>query len=215
MTDPSRVETGPISIANLVAWAYQVSPKEVDGPGWMRDAWFEVVATFPNGAGGKAPEMLRHLLADRFKLVAHVDKRTESVFALTAPNGDGKLTRTADETTESACKPKGITDGDFRKREGARECLNVSMQQLAELLPSSIAPYDVDRLVLDRTALSGGYDFIIRWTPAIIRDRVPADVTPGDSMPEALKKLGLQLESQKAEVSVVVVDSVEKEPTGN
>ena len=155
VTDPSRVETGPISIANLVAWAYQVSPKEVDGPGWMRDAWFEVVATFPNGAGGKAPEMLRHLLADRFKLVAHVDKRTESVFALTAPNGDGKKPKAPKAVKKAAPVKKAAAPkkGGSQKQKymGTLEKETISAGLMS--LPDDVSGIVLDMIKADQPAV--------------------------------------------------------------
>jgi uncharacterized protein (TIGR03435 family) len=70
----------------------------------------------------------------------------------------------------------------------------------------------VDRPVIDQTGLKGRYDFTLEWTP----DNVP----PGDATAPSLftavqEQLGLKLESRKAPVEIIIVDSAEKNPTEN
>jgi len=71
----------------------------------------------------------------------------------------------------------------------------------------------VDRPVLDRTGLSGTFDFFVEWTPQI-NGSPPPNFQPDPTGPtflEALKEqLGLKLESQTGPVDVLVIDHVEQ-----
>jgi uncharacterized protein (TIGR03435 family) len=81
------------------------------------------------------------------------------------------------------------------------------MQEFAEMLPS-LAPLVIDRLVLDRTRLSGSYDFTITWAMSM-----PGST--GVNILEALKQLGIKVERQTSAIPTVIIDSIQKEPTGN
>jgi uncharacterized protein (TIGR03435 family) len=86
------------------------------------------------------------------------------------------------------------------------------MAQLADvLLPS------VNRVVVDRTGLTGAFDLELAWTsepPALFRDGAIATDRAGDSsvsMVTALREqLGLKLESTSAAVDVLVIDRAER-----
>jgi uncharacterized protein (TIGR03435 family) len=73
----------------------------------------------------------------------------------------------------------------------------------------------IDRPVLDRTRLSGTYDFTLRWTPPG-RAGGPADDDPDrPSLVTALREqLGLKLDAQRAVLDVLVIDSADM-PTEN
>ena len=76
----------------------------------------------------------------------------------------------------------------------------------------SMQPEVGGRLVVDKTGLTGKYDFTLRWTPDTIQS---ADSDAGPSLFTALQEeLGLRLESTKAPVDVLVIDQVEL-PTAN
>jgi uncharacterized protein (TIGR03435 family) len=61
------------------------------------------------------------------------------------------------------------------------------------------------RIVLNKTGLSGDYDFKLDWSP----DEGPSSTLP--SLVTALREqLGLGLESQKSPVSVLVIDRLDK-----
>jgi uncharacterized protein (TIGR03435 family) len=69
------------------------------------------------------------------------------------------------------------------------------------------------RQVLDKTGLTGKYDFTLEFS---LRDLTGApDEEPVPSLFDALQQLGLRLEDKKAQFDVVVVDHAEKVPTAN
>ena len=83
------------------------------------------------------------------------------------------------------------------------------MSQLVRMLAVTA---DLQNQVIDATGLEGYYEFTLDWTPA------PAapDVNPGPSLFTALQEqLGLRLEAGKGDVEVLVIDRVNKSPSGN
>jgi uncharacterized protein (TIGR03435 family) len=76
----------------------------------------------------------------------------------------------------------------------------------------------VSRRVLDRTGLTGRFDFDLEWTPMVTPTGVPAPAGPNDAGPSIFtalqEQLGLKLESTSETVSVLVVDSV-NQPSPN
>ena len=93
---------------------------------------------------------------------------------------------------------------------GAR---NVTMGLIASALPDWGA---LERPVLDRTGLTGTYDFTLEWTPDTHNSATPdADTSSGSTFLEALKEqLGLKLEAQKGPIDFIVVDHIEH-PSAN
>jgi uncharacterized protein (TIGR03435 family) len=104
-TDAGRMDIENWSIIELLNTAYKVSPSRLTGPGWpgmvnpMSATRFEIHATFPAGATkDDVPEMLQSLLAERFKLEFHNEKREQQVFALVVGKDGPKIQPSPPET---------------------------------------------------------------------------------------------------------------------
>jgi len=211
----------------LIAAAYlrpQVNPDFLiaGGPEWIDTERFDVEAKaaseFPAGPDGpSAPRrvMLQSLLAERFKLAVHNERRDRAVYALMMARADARpgprLRQAAPDcapapaaregaAAQSACN---VRVGPGSVRGGAMTVL-----QLQNLLPRF-----VDRVVLDRTGLTGRFDLDLEWTPASGEWVAPpvagaqAPVADGPSLFTALQEqLGLKLESTTGPVDVLVVD---------
>ena len=79
----SRLDIGFVSLADLVGMAYNVKPYQMQGPDWMSQQRFDIQARIPAGVSAdKVPEMLQALLADRFKMTMHKEKKDQPVYAL-------------------------------------------------------------------------------------------------------------------------------------
>ncbi len=112
-----------------------------------------------------------------------------------------------------------VINGRIRMR-GAGE----SMDQFSTWLANQL-----DAQVIDSTGLKGKYDFTLYWAADSVRGalapvagaeaRAPLTTARGDSGPtlfDAIQsQLGLKLEQKKGPVEIIVVDHVEKIPTGN
>jgi len=90
--DSSRIDIGSASLFNLICTAYRVKPYQVSGPSWMKSAYFDVQAGIPSGTStAQVPEMLQALLADRFRLRIHREKKDLPAYALEVMKGGPKL----------------------------------------------------------------------------------------------------------------------------
>ena len=90
-----------ISLRSLVRLAYGLQDHEIiGGPSWMNESPFDVEARAgtelpemngPFSAGGLLPRMLQSLLADRFRLAAHMEMRDMPVLHLVVARDDRRL----------------------------------------------------------------------------------------------------------------------------
>jgi len=88
---------GFVRIINLplravIAIAYGVKSSDVQGPTWLERRTFDITAKPPEGyKRPQLPALLRNLLADRFKLVAHEETREGRGYALRVPASGHRL----------------------------------------------------------------------------------------------------------------------------
>jgi uncharacterized protein (TIGR03435 family) len=114
-------------LVELLEKAFGISSERIIGPSWIQDSRFDIAAKLPAGASKKeVPEMLQSLLAERFKLSHHIERRQQPVYALAVGNGGVKVRKSSNTDAEATdCK------GAFT---GRRICTNTTMEQLAEML---------------------------------------------------------------------------------
>jgi len=190
-------------LRNVVRAAYGgIDIEVVGGPGWIDDDRWDIVAA-PATADPDAPwrEMLKTLLMDRFKLVAHVEQRERPVFLLTVARPDRRLGSSI-QPTKTPCKIEGDCGSTDINTSGgpagapAGGTIRGTARTMAQI-GRSLTGF-ADRRVLDRTGLEGRYDFELKWGD---------DVSIFTALQE---ELGLRIDAARAPVDVVVIDSVEK-----
>ncbi len=164
-------------------------------PGWAETARYDIDARFDPAqkmTGARFQEMLRGLLVERFAMKWHEETREMPVYALVQAKGGARLAASASESAQPVINGGGGA--------GAKTLVftKVGMKLLAFYLGNQ-----VDRAVVDRTGLSGEYDFRLTWAP----DETADSTEP--SMFRALQEqLGLRLEARRGPVSVLVVDQM-------
>lgn len=150
--------------------------------------------------------MVQKLLADRFALTFHRDSRVLPVYALMPGETGPKLSK-------NDSNPNGLPSLMFRGF-GVLPAMNASMADLASVMQGAV----LDRPVVDKTGLTGRFDFTLRWTPDDsqfagfgARPTPPADANAPPGLFTAIQEqLGLKLESTKASVDVLVVDKIDR-----
>jgi uncharacterized protein (TIGR03435 family) len=209
----SRYEVRKATMVDLVSLAYGVDgDKVLSGPSWLETDRFDVIAKAPPSTSPEAAKlMLQTLLADRFKLVIHMDSKPLPAFALTV--GKRKLALKPADSSGNGCQPPAQPPapqpGGFPIQ--IAECHNLTMDTLAQLLPQMANAY-LTNPVKNMTGLEGSWDFEIRWTARGLLQQAGAD---GVTIFDAMDRLGLKLEPQKLPFPVIVVDSVNQKPTDN
>jgi uncharacterized protein (TIGR03435 family) len=211
---PGRVTITNTTLFTMIRDAHQREAFEISGgPEWMHSDRWDIVAKAP--ANFDQPTILamaRALLADRFKLVVHMENRELPVYALVRAGSDSRLGPQLQPSSVECPKTMAEmrardTAGPSRAANGAALCSsNVSPNRY---LASSRSMADVARVlaplsgrkVVDNTGLGGTYDLDLTWS----------DSAEGPSLFTALQEqLGLKLDSQRGPVEVLVIDSVER-----
>jgi uncharacterized protein (TIGR03435 family) len=150
---------------------------------------------------------MQKMLAERFQLAFHREKRELSVYAITVAKGGPKLTK-----SESPLNLPG-----FGLPPGRMMVRNATMAEVASMMLASL----LEQPVVDQTDLGAArYDFMLRYTPdaqqlaqlaAVGAPAPPADPdAPPDLFTAFQQQLGLKLESTKAPVDVLMIDKAEK-----
>lgn len=196
-----------VSLRMLLKEAYGMRDFQIDGaPGWFDSARWDVSAKSEKASSDEEmTEMLRALLVERFALKLRQEQKEVQVYALTVAKGGPKMKESAGGESEIGVRIRGM---------GHLTGSKASMQQLAETL-SDVRLNGramLDRPVLDRTGLSGTYDFALEFSPDLAPSGDGAAPAPaGPSIFTAMgEQLGLKLETQKAPVKIFIIDHVQK-----
>jgi uncharacterized protein (TIGR03435 family) len=227
-----------LSLKDYIGIAYGVRVYQIAAPDWIASARFEIIATMPEGVPGEQlSQMMRALLEDRFKMKTHRETRELPAYVLQTLPGFKLEPVTADApgdafTVTSTSGPGGtvvdLGQGASLTVGGNKiEAKKVDMTMLAATLERFM-----DRPVVNQTGRTERFNVTIELTPedftaAMIRSALAAGVSlPAPAMrlldsaspnaiPDALKALGLSLDSKRAPIDVVVIDSADKSPTEN
>jgi uncharacterized protein (TIGR03435 family) len=191
-------------VANLIALAYGLQGKQiVGGPAWLGTDRYNIdgVADVEGEPNLKQmQEMYRKLLAERFGLGAHMEKKEMAVYAL----------RVGKSGVKNMAKSKGDPNGEPDQNGGPRGMTfaNCSMGEFSLMLQ-----FMMDRPVVDETGIAGRWDFMLSWTPLDKAETTDPSAPPG-MFTAIQEQLGLKLEAVRAPVEVLVVDKVER-PSAN
>ena len=207
-----RFDVRTATMTDLISYAYELDQTYViGGPSWLDWDRFDVLAKAP--VGTTSPDllkMLQNLLADRFKLVVHKDKKSMPVFALTASKSKPKM-KESSSSGDPQCQDVPQAPGILRQQVIA--CKNMTMAKFVDTLMGYGGGTYFSDPVVDQTGLAGSYDFELKWTQ---RNRLAQTGADGVSLFDAVdKQLGLKLEATKTPMPVVIVDSVNQKPTPN
>ena len=209
----------------LLRYAYDVpvnpSPRLSGLPGWRET--YDIEAKPPanaiprglpeNEKRARMQEMIRGLLADRFKLVMRVEQKTMPVYALTVASGGPNLQKSTiaerdcifDTGTPESCHSFIMGRGH------PLHARAINMDDLAQYIENW-----TDLPVVNRTAVSGLFAVETEgWTPMRLPPPPPGN-PPGvgfDDLPTiftVLRTLGLELKQQTATVPVYTVEHIER-----
>jgi uncharacterized protein (TIGR03435 family) len=208
----TEVITINTTVSDLIVFAYGVHVRQVTGaPSWVETEKFDVTGKPEGGALPNLNQfrvMIQKLLADRFQLAFHHDKKELTVYALTVGKNGPKLTKSESTGTVPGLLFRGL---------GNLPARNATMEEFAGVMQSAV----LDRPVVDQTGLKGRFDFQLLWTPdetqfAPLRGPGPLPAQPeaAETQPDLFtaiqQQLGLKLESTKALTDVLVIDKVER-----
>lgn len=226
------------NVLYLIRQAYGVAEYELSGgPEWLSTQRYDVEAKMDQSVADALSkltpaqlklarqQLLQTLLAERFNLKVHRETKDEPVYFLVIGKNGPKLQYAKTGKTSALLNADGTPTRDSENMqiipgsEGGQkiQAFSTRMKSLGDWLTRQLS-----RPVLDKTGLTGAYDFTLEWIPDTgpepAHDAANADGsagTPGASTFTALEQqLGLKLEPGKSSIEITVIDHVEK-PAAN
>jgi uncharacterized protein (TIGR03435 family) len=216
------------SVSDYIEFAYKLwlTPSQkkflmAQLPSWAVTDRFSIRLEGPgNTSKDQKRVTMQSLLADRFKLSVHFEIREIPAFALvplnpgeTGPNLRPHApgvpcptppVKSLSEGIPETCGIFGGGPGDGRATIGGRD---VTIAEIAKALPQQNS--GIDRPVVDRTEITGTYDFVIVFTPSISPQYIGQ--IGGATFEQALSdQLGLKLEATTSPIDVLVIDRIEE-----
>jgi uncharacterized protein (TIGR03435 family) len=237
-----RIRTGPVyffyplqSLFGLVRMAYGLELNQVFIPDALKDERYDINAKAPEGTTEEQAKLMwQNLLADRFHLVYHRESRVMPVWELTVAKGGVKMLDSSlgkpDDPRASPLPeqkvggplwlPPGITDIRSYTRSDDGVSLMAGRQarlsDVARQLEGFLRQAGDSKGVLDKTGLSGTYDFGIQFVAPRDEDRQYSKPTDALGLFTAVEQyLGLKIEDAKRPIEVLVVDKADRVPTEN
>jgi len=226
---PDGIKGVGVTVTTLVMYAYgvPVDTRVVGGPEWARSERYDVEAKMsaediaamkalsPAEKQAHSQQMLQTLLAERFQLKAHSETRQNPIYELVVAKGGAKIRDASNDTTPLHTGRDGKPCGCLRETSATTsEAQNYSLKSFADYL--SIPAFGIGRPVVDKTGLTGTYNFTLNWSIYARSARPAPEAGASDPADEgaflttALKEIGLDLRPAMGGVEYVVIDHVEK-----
>jgi len=233
MTRTDGIDGSAATLSKLVEYAYGLrSDDQVSlGPGWVKTDRFDVQARMgeadleameklsPAEKKARLRLMTQALLANRFQLKVHSETRQVRVYDLVVAKGGSKLKDATTDSDEHLMRGKDgkPLHGFLSWSTGKVVAQGYSVKNLADFLSQPMCA--LGRPVMDKTELTGTYNFTLDWSPQFPGVRFGAE--NGSASPEdmpsiftALADLGLKLQPSTGPSDTIVIDHVER-PTEN
>jgi bla regulator protein blaR1 len=238
------------ALDKMIIYAYQIEQEQLEGlPAWARTRRYTIEAVAPPALASDIAmvrkltpdqrklailaerqsdlQRIRSLLVDRFKLRVHEQIKQLPVYEMILAKSGSKL-RPANAPDFIAAHHKPDSGSHVDGGSGHLNALGTPMPTLALLLSRELG-----RTVIDKTGLTGRYDFTLTWAPwrsgggrmlsgsGYSGAEKPgtatalASDTSGPSIFTAIQQqLGLKLKPARGPVEVLVIDHVEQ-PSAN
>lgn len=238
--DPGQITWTYATLRGLLMTAYDVKGYQITGPAWLASERYDIAAKVPAGATKEQVDVMwQNLLLERFGVRLHHESKEFKVEELVVAKGGPKLKEPAqDPTAPLPPGPPDFKDGQLRSP-GLVTTLSVNghahafakaqpLSKLTEMLSNTL-----HRPVLDKTGLTGKYDFDIEFRLDLNGLQLPGPPPglpgagtaappgenasdPGQDLAAAVEQqLGLRLVASTAMLDVLIIDKAEKVPTDN
>lgn len=193
-SDPGQITYSNMSMKSLLVAAYGVKTYQVSGPGWMDTERFDIAAKVPQGATKDDVKlMLQNLLAERFKLTLHHEKKDLPMYALVVAKNGPKMKESPPDDPEA--KNENAPPDPAANEAKARQALEGAVRNLQDGVPTKMPPGrgmsmmmmngraritnpkqtmaqfaewlvgQLDRPVVDQTGLTKKYDLSLEYAP--------------------------------------------------
>jgi uncharacterized protein (TIGR03435 family) len=198
----------------------ETCPMVSGGPAWIAKDRFDIDAKGATGSiaydtsqlrNGDAPQLqekIRNLLAERFALKAHLEKRQLPVFAFTVAQGGIRM-KPAKPGESASLKFKQVNPS-IGPPVTDVVAVNSTVQELADLYSKFM-----DHPVIDMAGLSGRFDFTVEYEADTTDSPGPFAAVTAPTLFQAFEKqAGLKLRTARGPVDVLIIDQASR-PSAN
>jgi uncharacterized protein (TIGR03435 family) len=223
--DPSQITWTYARLRDLLMTAYDVKEYQINGPDWLTSERYDIVAKVPEGATGEQVRMMwQNLLAERFGVMLHHELKEFQVKDLVIAKGGSKLKKTMLDPLIEPGPPTYDKKGELTGPGNDTTIMpNGEAHTVARGQPLSNLTSMLWRLlsrpVIDKTGLTGKYDFSLHFRLEMgalaSAAGAPGDNAGPDITTAVEQQLGLRLVAGKAMLDLLVIDKAEKVPTDN
>jgi uncharacterized protein (TIGR03435 family) len=239
---PDGISISGLPVQMLLTEGFHVEEDHIVGaPGWVKTNRYDVQAKVSPDDAPRLDKlkfddrrsMLLPLLVERFNLKYHHETREMTSYTLLVEKGGPKMKASEVQPPppdakppDSGANPKPGEPGAERPQQrrmlrymgrGHLEAEGSDTRMLARVLSQQLG-----RTVIDKTGLTGSYDYTLQWTPDDASPPMPGGADGGaphnDSGTDAVgpslftavrEQLGLKLESTRGMSDVIVVDHID------
>jgi uncharacterized protein (TIGR03435 family) len=190
-----------VTVRDMLSVMYRIPKRQiVRGPGWIHSERFNVLVRADHRYSiDELHTMFQNALVERFHLKIHIETRIGPVYALRVSKPGLKMI----PVDEGFNRNRPILTDDENEYTGDRVPLNYLCFWLGMKLQNDHRP------VIDKTGLSGHYNFKLAFRPQLPPDAKETIDFP--SIFDAVKnQLGLRLVSEQGPIQTIVIDHAEK-----
>jgi uncharacterized protein (TIGR03435 family) len=216
MQSAQRFEAKNYTVNGLIAAAYDLTPRAISGgPAWSESDRYDIIALTPGELRPTYDEqmaMLKKLLSERFHLGFHREPKEFSIYELTVAGGGPRVMASESPFDEAS----NVISTLFPATSGGIDhallpAHNVTMQQFASVLQRTI----LDRPVVDKTGLTGRYDFSLEWTPdeSQFGGQLPRGAPDSDKpglFAAVQQQLGLRITATRGLLATLAIDRLDR-----
>jgi uncharacterized protein (TIGR03435 family) len=207
--NPGNLVMTGYDLSRCLQWAYELQPEQIEGPDWVRETRFDIVAKSADPVDEEQLRlMLRSLLAERFGMKLHSETRViptyEIVLAKDGPRLHDSGGKDASKLVVSARKG----DPQFSKDKTGLIAEGATISDIAGKLSEPL-----QRPVVDKTGLTGNYDLRIDTTGYLLNGEGSDPLSLIFTAFE--RQLGLKIVAGKDPVEFLVIDAINQTPVAN
>ncbi len=201
-TSPGHFAMRNVPLRMALEWAFDLKDYQISGPEWIKaDERYDIIAK----AAGPVPElqlrqMLQTLLLERFQMKVRHEVKDMPVYVLLRGKDAPKLKESSPDD-QPTLGSAGANRASFHAQPVSRFTFLLSRR--------------LDRPVIDKTGLTGRYDFTIDLSGLGFNGKEPQDTDAPSIFTTVQRDLSLRLEAVKEPIDVLVIDSVNKVPIEN
>ena len=195
-TQPGHLLMKDVTVQTCIKWAYGVQHSQIVAPPWTDSEHFDIDAKADDPVDiPQLKLMLQALLAERFKLTFHHEKKELKSFVMTVAKSGLKMRPSPPDVAHS-----------WQNSANGTVATGITMQEFADYMAGP-----VEAPIVDETGLPGKYDFTLDFTNYLPSDMPVMHVEATGVIMAALQgELGIKLEGRKSMVDVMVIDHVER-----